>query len=108
MDGRGAPEALGNDPRYAALVRRRVRFAGALTGVMLLAYFGFVLLVAFAKPWLGSSLAGGATSVGIPVGLGVIAVAVVVTGVYVRQANRVFDPEMARLVSEHGASERAA
>lgn len=98
-----ALERLASDPRFRALVTRRNRFAAALSAVVLLAYFGFVLLVAFAKPLLARPLAGGATSLGIPIGLGVILLAIALTGAYVRRANREFDPEMARLVAEFRA-----
>lgn len=94
---------VAGDPRYRRLVRRRGRLGWALTCFMLIAYFGFVLLVAFAKPFLARSLAGGATSIGIPIGLGVILFAIALTGVYVRRANREFDVEVAQLVAEFRA-----
>ncbi len=98
-----ALERLAEDPRYRRLVRRRFRLALILTGLMLCAYFGFILLVAFAKPFLARSLWGGATSVGIPIGLGVIVFAIGLTWVYVRAANRHFDGEVAAIVAEHEA-----
>ncbi|WP_164549824.1 DUF485 domain-containing protein [Altericroceibacterium xinjiangense] len=93
-------ERLADDPRYQRLVRQRSVFGWTLTGLMLVVYFGFILLVAFAKPFMGSSLAGGATSVGIPLGLGVILFAIALTGIYVHRANSVFDIEMKRLRAE--------
>lgn len=78
------------------LAARRWRIALVLTGVMLFTYFGFVLLVAYDKPLLGSTLAPG-LSIGILLGASVIVVAWVVTGIYVRWANTVYDVELARL-----------
>ena len=98
-----ALERLAASPRYQKLVRRRFRFALLLTGLMLAAYLGFILLVAFAKPFLAQSLWGGATSVGIPIGLGVILFAIALTWVYVRRANRVFDREVVAIVAEFRA-----
>ncbi len=95
-------EQVAQDPRYISLVRRRGRFGWALTGLILVVYFGFILLVAFAKPFMGSSLAGGATSIGIPLGLGVLLFAIAITGIYVRYASR-FDAELARIQAEFGA-----
>jgi uncharacterized membrane protein (DUF485 family) len=80
------------DPRYQRLVRRRGRFTWALTIVMLVAYFGYIALIAFDKALLARSIGGGATSLGIPVGVGLILLAVLLTGLYVRRANREFDP----------------
>jgi uncharacterized membrane protein (DUF485 family) len=86
------------DPRYVALVRRRGRFAWTLTLIMLAAYFGYILLIAFDKPLLARPLwPGAATSLGIPLGLAVIVLAIVVTGLYVRRANRDFDAMTAAL-----------
>jgi len=91
------------DPRYRALVRRRNRFAGVLSAIVLVVYLGFIAVVAFDKPLLAASLRGGATSVGIPVGLGIILLATLLTGLYVRRANGEFDAELAAIRAEHGA-----
>ena len=79
------------DPRYQRLVERRGRFTWALSIVMLVAYFGYIALVAFDKELLARPI-GGATSLGIPVGVGLILLAILLTGLYVRRANREFDP----------------
>ena len=83
---------IAEDPRYLALVRRRSRFTWTLTAIMLAAFFGYILLIAFDKALLARRIGGGATSLGIPIGLGVIALAIVLTGIYVRRANSDFDP----------------
>ena len=93
---------LAADPRYRRLLRTRGRFAAVLTMLMLLAYFGFILLVAFDRQLLARPLGGGATSLGIPVGLGLILMAILLTAVYVRRANREFDAMIAALVAEFG------
>jgi uncharacterized membrane protein (DUF485 family) len=54
-------------------------------------YFGFVLTIAYNKEFLAQSLSGGVTTVGIPVGIGVILSAFVLTGIYVARANTAFD-----------------
>ena len=91
-----------NDDRSArleALASRRFRLAAALTGAMLVTYFGFLLLIAYDKPMLGRLVAPG-LSLGILLGALVIVVAWALTGVYVRWANRVYDRELARLRGE--------
>ncbi|MHA6723468.1 DUF485 domain-containing protein [Sphingomonas sp. RS2018] len=95
-----ALERLGDDPRYRRLVRRRGRLGVTLTAIVMVAYLGFILLVAFDKTLLGRSLSGGATTLGIPIGLGVIAIAILSTGFYVYRANREFDGAVAAIVSE--------
>ena len=84
------------------LVRRRWRIGGVLTAVMMAGYFGFILLVAFAKPTAGQLIAGGQVSVGIVLGAGVIVLAPVLTAIYVRWANRRYDPAIKALRARAG------
>lgn len=85
-------------PRYHELVTRRSRLGWTLAAVMLAAYVCFLLLVAFAKPLLARPIAGGVTSLGIPLGLGLILLAVALTALYVRRANRIFDALLAEML----------
>ncbi len=87
-------------PRFHELVRQRTRFAWTLTIVMLVIYFGFILLVAFAKPLLAMKVGDGVTSLGILLGLGVIIAAFVLTGIYVYRANSEFDELTRNLTRE--------
>lgn len=91
---------VANDPRYRDLVRRRTRLGTALSLAMFFAYLGFISLVAFGKPLLARPLTGGATTVGIPIGMGVILLAIILTGIYVRRSSRDFDGEIALLAQE--------
>jgi len=63
---------------------------------MLVTYFGFLLLVAYEKEWLGSLVTSG-LSWGILLGALVILVAWAVTGVYIRLANRHYDTALDEL-----------
>ena len=87
-------------PRFQELVRQRTRFAWTLTIVMLVIYFGFILLVAFAKSLLAMKVGDGVTSLGILLGLGVIIAAFVLTGIYVYRANSEFDELTRNLTRE--------
>jgi len=78
-------------PKYQELVRRRTRFGWLMTAIMLVAYFGYVLLIAFNKELLARPIGNGVTSVGIPLGFGIIILGVVLTAVYVRRANLEYD-----------------
>lgn len=85
-------DVIKNDPDYIRLVRERSRFAWTLTIVMLVIYFGFVLTIAFDPSLLGTPLSeGSVTTIGIPIGIGVIVSAFILTGIYVRRANGEFD-----------------
>ena len=73
-----------------AVSAARWRIAIALTIAMMVAYFGFILLVAFNKPLLGTLIAPG-LSLGMLLGALVIVVAWVLIWIYVRWANRHYD-----------------
>lgn len=88
---------VAQDPRYRALVARRARFTWVLTAVMLAIFFGYILLIAFDKALLARPIGDGATTLGIPIGIGVIVAGILLTGIYVRRANRDFDPAVRAL-----------
>lgn len=91
-------DRIKNDPDFLHLVKTRSSFAWTLTIVMLVIYFGFVLVIAFDPSLLGTPLSeGSVTTVGIPVGVGVIISAFILTGIYVRRANSEFDELTARI-----------
>lgn len=83
-------------PELRTLIAKRWRIGLALTAVMTVAYFAFILLVAFDKDTAGELVLGGRVSIGIVLGALLIVLAPVLTGVYVRWANRNYDPAVAR------------
>ena len=89
---------IATDPKYQELESKRARFGWLLTVLMLLVYYGFILLVAFGKPLLSQRIGDGVITVGIPIGLGVIVFTILITGLYVRRANSEFDQLAAGVV----------
>ena len=91
-------EAIKRHPLYAELVAKRKRFAWTLTIAMLAIYYGFILVIAFAKHILAIPLAAGmTTTIGMPVGVLIILSAFVLTGIYVFRANGEFDNMTAKI-----------
>ena len=86
-----AIERIQNNPKYQRLRSVRNRFAWILTIMMLVVYYGYVGLIAFDKELLARPIGSGVTTLGIPIGLGVIIFTVVITGIYVYRANTEFD-----------------
>ncbi|HTT13245.1 MAG TPA: DUF485 domain-containing protein [Burkholderiaceae bacterium] len=84
-------QRIARNPKYQELKARRSRFGWVLTVLVLVVYYGFVMLVAFNKAFLAQRLGEGVTTVGMPIGFGVIVFTILVTGIYVRRANREFD-----------------
>jgi uncharacterized membrane protein (DUF485 family) len=58
---------------------------------MLIAYYGFISLIAFNKEYLGTPIGTGVTTIGIPIGMGVIVFTIAITAWYVNRANSEFD-----------------
>lgn len=84
------PQIVANQ-HYQQLVRLRTRFGWTLTAMMMIVYYGFILLIAFDKELLSARIGNGVMTWGIPVGLFVIVFTVVITGIYVSRANKQFD-----------------
>lgn len=78
-------------PAYQKLKTTRSAFGWWLTLAGMLAYYGFILLVAFNKPLLAQKLGTGVTTLGMPIGVAVIVFTIIITWVYVRRANSEFD-----------------
>lgn len=73
---------------YKELVRRTRAVTVPLTFLMLVAYFSFILLVAYAPAYLKTTIGTGVTTLGIAFGLGIIILTLIITVIYVRYANR--------------------
>jgi uncharacterized membrane protein (DUF485 family) len=76
-----------------AVSAARWRIAISLTIAMMVVYFGFILLVAFNKPLLGTRIVPG-LSLGILLGALVIVVAWALTWIYIRWANAHYDASL--------------
>lgn len=82
----------------AALAAERWRVSLWLTGAMMVIYFGFILLIAYNKPLLGSLVVPG-LSLGILLGAIVILAAWVLIYIYVRWANTYYDKQISKIQS---------
>lgn len=91
---------INDSPTYQKLVTTRSTFAWIMTILMMFAYYGYILLVAFNKELLASKIGSGVTSLGVPMGLGVIVFTILITNIYVRRANSEFDEMTAQIVKE--------
>lgn len=78
------------DEEFKTLATQKNLISLILTILELAIYFGFISLIAFNKPFLASKLSGSMT-VGIPIGIGVIVLSWILTGIYVNWANKKYD-----------------
>jgi uncharacterized membrane protein (DUF485 family) len=89
MDDRMLARIQG-DPNYQALVKERTSFGWTLSIVMLVLYYGYITIVAFAPELIATKVSGSIT-VGIILGAGLILLSIVLTGIYVVRANSRYD-----------------
>ncbi|MGE5492409.1 MAG: DUF485 domain-containing protein [Actinomycetota bacterium] len=89
------------NPKFQEFVSKRNSYSILMTIIGMIAYYGFILLVAFDKDLLAQKLGGGmTTSLGVPLGVGVIAFTIVLTWIYVRRANTEFDDTNEAIIKE--------
>jgi uncharacterized membrane protein (DUF485 family) len=72
-------------PRHEASIR------SVSTWSVPIYYYGYIALIAFNKPFLAQPIGNGVTTLGVPLGFGVIVFTIVITGIYVRRANGRYD-----------------
>lgn len=85
-----SPEDVLRDADFQRLARSKNRISLVLMLVTLAAFYGFVYLLGWHSDWLGQSFSGSINR-GIPLGIGVIVLSWVLTGLYVRWANTQYD-----------------
>ena len=88
-------------PTYQKLVKTRSAYGWWLTALMMIVYYGFTLLVAYAKPFMGTRISPDSVYTwAIPIGLFVLVFTIIITGIYVRRANGEFDDMTEKLRKE--------
>jgi len=85
-------ESMRVNPKFQELVEKRGRFAWTLATVVLVLFYGFVLIVAFSPATLGQPLSeGGMLMIGVAVELSLFVFFWLLSFIYVRRANGEFD-----------------
>ena len=80
-----------NNPKFSRLVKKRSGLAWRLSAIIFIAYSSFIMLIAFSPKTLGQPIGDGVTTIGIPVGISIILLSIILTGVYIKRANSEFD-----------------
>ena len=84
-------QRIAHHPKYQELKAKRSSFGWWLSLAGMVAYYGFILLVAFDKPLLAQKIGGGVMTLGMPLGVAVIVFTIIITWIYIRRANSEFD-----------------
>lgn len=94
-------EKILNSPEFKTIVKSKNSISIFLTILVFFIYFGFILLLAYGKDFLSQKFYGPIT-VGIPIGIGVIVLSWILTGLYVAWANKKYDEKVASLREKFG------
>lgn len=81
---------------FKRLVSLRWTVSMVLLALLFVTYYGYILLIPYAPDFMKARI-GEVTTNAIPIGVGVIVVAFVLTAFYVGWANKSYDPEVERL-----------
>jgi uncharacterized membrane protein (DUF485 family) len=77
---------------FKSLVKKKSFVSWFLTSITLITYFSFILLIAFLPEMLGSKISDKSIiTIGIPIGVSIILLAFLSTGIYVFIANKELD-----------------
>ena len=93
-------DKIQSHPKYQQLRAKRSSFGWTLTILMLVVYYGYIALIAFNKPFLATPIGAGVTTLGIPIGMGVIVFTIIITAIYVRRANSEYDDLTAEILKD--------
>ncbi len=97
----GIYEQIRSNKKYPVMVARRRRLAATLVSVVLGLFFTFILVVAFAPTLLARPMTeGGVTTVAVPLGIAMMLMFWLLTGLYVMLAKRDFDPVRNEILKE--------
>jgi len=78
------------DKDFKALCSQKNTISIILTIMQLVVYFGFIALIAYNRELLATKVSGAITA-GIPIAVGAIVLSWILTGIYIRWANRKYD-----------------
>lgn len=93
-------DRITKNPKFHEFIAMRSRYSIIMAIVSAAIYYGFILLVAFDKELLAKKVGAGVTSLGVPLGVGVIVLTIVLTWIYVRRANTEFDATNEAIIKE--------
>ncbi len=93
-------DRVSKNPKFLEFVAMRSRYGIIMSIISAAAYYGFILLVAFDKQLLATRIGSGVMTLGVPLGVGVIVLTIVLTWIYVRRANTEFDSINESIIKE--------
>jgi uncharacterized membrane protein (DUF485 family) len=98
-----AIKRIRTNPKFIELERKRNTFSWSLATLMVAIYAAFIGLVAFDHGFIAETIGYGPVTMAFPLGLGVIAASIILTGIYVVRANSEFDSLTREIIGQFEA-----
>tara|TARA_Y100000588_G_C13735660_1_gene703386 strand:- start:280 stop:594 length:315 start_codon:yes stop_codon:yes gene_type:complete len=98
----GELKKLSESDAYKDLCAARSRAIWPLAIIMLVAYYSFILVIAFDPELFATKIGSGYTSLGIVCGFALILFTFLITGLYVHKANKDLEPKIEAIQKEFG------
>ncbi len=89
-----------NDPKFQKLLTRRSRLRWGLTGLLVVAYLAYGMAGIYASDLLGASFMGSSISWWIIIGASLIALAIVLSLVYIRLITKLYSSQSSDVSGE--------
>ena len=74
-------------PEFKSLIKARKQLSLPIVAIIIPAYFGFILMVAFSPETLGKNFASSPVSIGIYAGLALLVLSFLLTALYLKISN---------------------
>jgi uncharacterized membrane protein (DUF485 family) len=87
-------EKILNSEEFKHLVKTKKIVSFLLTLIEIIIYFGFIFLIAYKKAFLSQKIWGD-INIGITLGIVIILVSWILTGIYIIWANKIYDAKIA-------------
>jgi len=97
-----AAAEITRNPRFVELTRARARVRWGLSAIMVALFFGFVLMIGFARELLAMKVGNSMLPLGFYLSVGMLISMVALTGIYVYRASSLFGRLTDELVKELG------
>ena len=89
------------NPRFAELEGKRSRFALLLTAIVMVSYYGMMMIIAFAPEIMRTPISsGGMLTIGVPIGAVIIIGSWLLTGWFVSRSNGEFEQINEEIIRE--------
>ncbi len=84
-------DRIENNPKYQELVSKKNSFGIKLGVFVLVMFYTYIMVIAFNKEVLATTIGDGVTTIAFPIALAILVISFITTLIYVKRANGEFE-----------------